>query len=61
MCYTELLPGFMQQVGPGVLVLVAGGVVGKIFIGAAKSAGAVALDIGGAIDDWASSALPTLR
>lgn len=40
----------LDHVGPGYLVLVAAGVIGKIFIGHAHRNGAVALDIGSAID-----------
>lgn len=37
---------------PGVLMLNASGVAGKGLLGVAKSRGAVALDIGGAVDAW---------
>jgi hypothetical protein len=46
---------------PGTLVLVAGGILGKIFIGTAKDAGGVALDLGSAIDEWLNSGIHLLH
>ena len=59
--YPELLEQLETMAAPGVLVLVAGGIIGKIFIGRARQKGAVALDIGSVIDDWISGDLATLR
>lgn len=44
--YKEIAELVSNNAGPGVLVLCAAGVLGKLFIGVAKSCGAVALDIG---------------
>jgi len=38
--------------GPGVLVLVAGGLLGKVYVHDASSSGAVAIDIGAVVDGW---------
>ncbi len=46
---------------PGVLVLVAAGIAGKRFLGVARNAGGVALDLGNVIDDWLASGLTTIR
>src|SRR5690606_30396618 len=59
--YDNLAEDFILGVGPGTLVLVAAGVIGKIFIGQARERGAVALDIGGVVDDWISAAMSTSR
>jgi len=59
--YQGLVERLEQHAGPQALVLVAGGLIGKIFIGAARARGAVALDIGGVVDDWVGSIMPTLR
>lgn len=59
--YPGLLEKFKWKVEPGTLVLVAGGIIGKIFIGKAKERGAVALDIGHVIDDWVAPKFTTLR
>ena len=50
-----------QNVGPGDLVLVAGGIIGKILLGRARDRGAVALDIGSVIDEWASDDQASVR
>lgn len=50
--YGELLGRLDSMSGPGDLVLVAGGIIGKILVGRARQRGAVALDIGSTIDDW---------
>lgn len=53
----ETYPDIMQQLTPlcekGVLVFVSAGIVGKLFIKAARLKGAVALDIGAITDYWA--------
>lgn len=59
--YPDLLEEFERKIGPGTLVLVAGGVIGKIFIGRSKELGAVALDIGHVSDDWVTSRTAMLR
>ncbi|NMG42018.1 hypothetical protein GRZ55_22585 [Chelativorans sp. ZYF759] len=59
--YLSLLQELEELASPGDLVLVAGGVIGKIFIGRARARGAVALDIGHVLDDWMHSRLPSLR
>lgn len=58
--YDTILAG-LDDVGPGDLVLIAGGIVGKILLGHAKEHGAVALDIGSVIDDWVSGGQKSLR
>lgn len=50
--YPSVIERIRGTVQPGDLVLVSGGVIGKIFIQEAKNRGAVALDIGGALDEW---------
>lgn len=50
--YPSVIALIHGTVRPGDLVLVSGGVIGKIFIQEAKNRGAVALDIGGALDEW---------
>lgn len=50
-----------EETSPGTLVLVAGGIVGKIFIGSAKSAGGVALDLGSVMDEWAGTGIHSLN
>ncbi|WP_131798210.1 hypothetical protein [Devosia elaeis] len=57
----ETILGALDDVGPGDLVLVAGGIVGKIMLGHASMRGAVALDIGSVIDDWVSGGQKSLR
>lgn len=59
--YRDTLLHLRECAGPGTLVIVAGGLVGKIFAGEARELGAVAIDIGHVIDDWSGSAHPTLR
>lgn len=51
----------LAVVRPGDLVLVAGGIVGKIMLGHARASGAVALDIGSVLDDWISSDQKSVR
>jgi hypothetical protein len=50
-----------QMTSPGTLVLVAGGVVGKIFIGTAKEAGGVGLDLGSIMDEWLDAGIHSLH
>lgn len=57
----DTILGELDDVGPGDLVLVAGGIVGKIMLGHARKRGAVALDIGSVIDDWVSGSQKSLR
>ena len=59
--YQDLMDDYDRKIGPGTLVLVAGGVIGKIFIGRARERGAVALDLGHVMDSWASARRTTLR
>ncbi|WP_353646341.1 hypothetical protein [Mesorhizobium sp. WSM2239] len=59
--YRSILNNIDQTVVPGDLVLVAGGIIGKIFIGRARAMGAVALDLGHVVDDWIHPALPSIR
>jgi hypothetical protein len=46
---------------PGMLVLVAGGIIGKIFIDTARSRGAVALDLGSVMDEWSDAGIHSLH
>jgi hypothetical protein len=59
--YRSILNELDQIVAPGDLVLVAGGIIGKIFLGHARAKGAVALDLGHVVDDWIHPALPSIR
>jgi hypothetical protein len=59
--YTQLIEDLEGVSEPGALVLVAGGVVGKILVGRARAKGAVAIDIGHVIDDWVGNRLSPLR
>jgi hypothetical protein len=59
--YRSILNEIDQIVVPGDLVLVAGGIIGKIFLGRARAKGAVALDLGHVVDDWIHPALPSIR
>ncbi|EKF17394.1 hypothetical protein [Nitratireductor pacificus] len=59
--YPALLGELDALSRPGDLVLVAGGIIGKIFAGHARRQGAVALDIGSVLDDWAQDGMPTMR
>ncbi|GGA40982.1 hypothetical protein [Pelagibacterium lentulum] len=59
--YPRLIDELEKVAEPGTLVLVAGGLIGKILVGRAREKGAVVLDIGHVIDDWANSRLSTLR
>lgn len=53
--YSELQSVVAGKVGPGALLLNASGVAGKGLNRVAKSAGAVAIDVGGAVDLWVQS------
>jgi len=57
----EIEPMVVEASRPGALVLVSAGVAGKRFLGAAREAGAVALDLGNVVDDWLASGIRTLR
>ena len=59
--YRSVLEKLDDSIGPGDLVLVAGGIVGKIFIGHVRSRGAVALDVGHTLDDWMHGQVFDLR
>lgn len=48
--YEETIARIIELSAPGVLCLVGGGLIGKIFIDAAKQQGAVALDVGSVMD-----------
>lgn len=48
--YDEVVETIRKTVGPGDLVLVAGGIIGKIFVHEACARGAVALDVGSMFD-----------
>jgi hypothetical protein len=54
--YTETIESIRGLSAPGVLCLVGGGLIGKIFIDAAKQEGAVALDVGSVMDYFAGRA-----
>jgi len=59
--YEPLVEKLGELAAPGDLVLVAGGIVGKIFIGRARANGAVALDIGHVLDDWVHAGMKPMR
>jgi hypothetical protein len=59
--YEEVDAKVRESVSPGTLVLVAAGVVGKIFIDTAKSAGGVALDLGSVMDEWLDAGIHSLN
>lgn len=59
--YPDLLKTLERKVEPGTLAIVAGGIIGKIFVGRARAGGAVALDVGSVVDDWVTPKLTTLR
>lgn len=50
-----------SKTSPGTLVLVAGGIAGKIFIGTARDAGGVALDLGSVMDEWLDAGIHALH
>lgn len=59
--YGETMRKLDQSVTPGTLVIVAGGIIGKIFVGRVRKLGGVAIDIGHVLDDWCAQSLPGLR
>lgn len=59
--YTQLIKELESVSEPGTLVIVAGGLIGKILAGRARAKGAVAIDIGHVIDDWIDNRLTPLR
>lgn len=59
--YEGILEELEKTVKPGDLVLVAGGIIGKIFIGRSRAKGAVVLDLGHVVDDWISPNLASVR
>ncbi|MFN9922391.1 MAG: hypothetical protein ACK55H_00005, partial [Cyanobacteriota bacterium] len=48
--FRQVLQWINTQVGPGQLVLVGGGLLGKLYVGAIQARGGVAIDIGSVID-----------
>ncbi|MCY1230409.1 hypothetical protein D9M72_428200 [compost metagenome] len=50
-----------RKTSPGTLVLVAAGLAGKVFIGTAKEAGGVALDLGSVMDEWLDAGIHSLH
>ena len=48
--YQQVLQWIDVQVGPGQLVLVGGGLLGKIYVGAIQARGGVGIDVGSVID-----------
>jgi hypothetical protein len=48
--YRQVLEWIEQTVRPGQLVLVGGGLLGKIYVGAIQAQGGVGLDVGSVID-----------
>lgn len=59
--YTSIRDEILNAVEPGDLVLVAAGIIGKIFVDDAKQAGGVALDIGTCLDDWLGAKIQALH
>ncbi len=59
--FNNILKEIDYCVSKGDLVIVAAGVVGKMFIGKAKSKGAVALDIGSALDQLVGAGIHSLH
>ena len=49
------------QSQPGDLVLIAAGVVGKIFVDDAKQSGAVGIDVGSSLDEWLQTRIHSLH
>jgi hypothetical protein len=50
MVYSKVLDWIDAQVGPGQLVLVGGGLLGKLYVDAIRSRGGIGIDIGSLID-----------
>ncbi len=59
--YKDVIKKLDSHVEPGDLVLVAGGLVGKLFISYSKYKGAVALDMGSAMDDLIGAGVHSLH
>ncbi|ACP22395.1 conserved hypothetical protein (plasmid) [Sinorhizobium fredii NGR234] len=59
--YEAINEEIRRKTSPGTLVLIAGGIVGKIFIGTAKEAGGVALDLGSVMDEWLEAGIHSLH
>lgn len=58
--YKEIIEKIDQVVNKGSTVFVAGGVIGKIFIGRAKEKGAIAIDAGSAMDTLVGAGIHSL-
>lgn len=58
--YKEIVDDVKREAVPGALVLVGAGVAGKVFMDAAKEKGAVALDLGSAMDQLLSGGIHSL-
>ena len=59
--YGQIREEIAASIVPGDLVLVAAGIIGKIFLGDAKLAGGVALDIGTCLDAWVGAKIQSLH
>ncbi|HQV11204.1 MAG TPA: hypothetical protein PKW52_07680 [Nitrospira sp.] len=59
--YKDVIREIDSRVSPGVVVFVAGGIVGKIFVARAKSKGGVALDLGSALDQLVGAGIHSLH
>ncbi|SDT97371.1 hypothetical protein SAMN05428979_0835 [Stappia sp. ES.058] len=59
--YEDINQQVRDRVSAGTLVLVAGGIIGKVFIDTAKDAGGVALDIGSVMDEWLDAGIHSLH
>jgi hypothetical protein len=59
--YPRIALELEEAVTPGTLVLMAGGLVGKILAGKARAKGGVVLDIGHVVDDWATARFAPIR
>jgi hypothetical protein len=59
--YEEIRDRVRCRVGPGTLVLVAAGVIGKIFVGDVRECGGVGLDIGSSLDEWIEAGIHSLH
>ncbi len=51
-CFNSILNNLKKETMPGTLALVAGGIIGKIFVAQLAQQGCVALDIGATVDYW---------
>ena len=59
--YKEIDEEVRKATTAGTLVLVAGGIIGKIFIESARDAGGVALDVGSILDEWVDAGIHSLH